>query len=199
MKTLFYWAILATGACGGASSPTTETQLVWVGHLEGTDAVVAVVSRGTAVKFYLCGGPSTFGTLTHWFSGALSGASLHATAVDSADVLLDGTLTGGQAWGTVTLKTGEAVAWTAHPATPDTLEGLYATVDEGCRTGVVVTQPSADQPPAVQGTWCNAAKQHLQVTPMHPIQLVSGSLAVEVEGLANRRILEVTPLELSTP
>jgi hypothetical protein len=170
-----------------------------VGTLAGTDAVVGIVSRGSHVSFYLCGGASTYGTLTHWFGGTLTNGSLHATTTDGPTLTLDGTLDADGVTGTLTISGGEVRTWTAHPVNTGTLEGLYATIDDGCRTGVVVTQSSAAQPPSVQGTWCNAADEHLQVTPMHPVQLVDGALAVQVEGLPGAHILHVAPLELTSP
>jgi len=65
-------------------------------------------------------------------------------------------------------------------------------VDEGCRTGVVVTQASPTAPVQMQGTWCDSEGARMQVTPVSPVLHEGGS----IEVLVAERPLLVSPVAL---
>ena len=193
---LVLWSLLtSTGACASAASSAAArpAERSFIGTVPGTDAVVALVATDTSATFYVCGGPSTFGSLTRWFSGTADANSLHLTSPDTATV--EGTIDATTAQGTLNLPDGSTRPWTARPKSVGTDEGLYATVDQGCRTGVVVTQPTAEATPSVQGTWCNLSNDHVQVTPVMPFVRQGSALEVLVAA----RALFVSPVVLSSP
>ncbi len=197
MRLPFGWgaavAVVLVGVgCGGRieAEPVGTASSTLIGSVAGSDAVVALVTDGAHVTFYLCGGPTSYVDLTRWFSGSVDGSALQASSTDQAT--LSGQVDGAGAHGTIVLPDGVTLAWTARPAVPDTDEGLYAAVDEGCRTGVVVMQASASADVQMQGTWCNSERARMQVTPVLPVLHEAGS----IEVLVAARPLLVSPVSL---
>jgi hypothetical protein len=170
------------------SSPAT-----YVGRLQGTDAVIAVVRSGGTVMAYACGGPSTYATQTNWFPAAAATAG--AFQLQHAGWSLAGGAAGDGFAGSLVAPDGASFAWNASPVGADTAAGLYAVSDEGCRTGVVIIQSSPDSPPAVQGTWCNAQGAKAPVTPV--ILPAPGANRVTVRATApdGPRVLAATRVE----
>jgi hypothetical protein len=183
-------SLLAAGCALGdeGSSPPSA-----VGTLVGTDAVVGASTAGGLVTFYVCGGAGSIDTATRWFVGA-------GDASGAFTLKRDGwTVTGdlGQGSGEVTSPEGETRAWNTHPATPSTLEGLYSTMDSGCRTGAVILQPDASAPPRLQGAWCDDGGQFAQVTPILPVALTEKGVGIRVLGTASKKDLFVEPVVLT--
>src|SRR4051812_44754044 len=84
--------------CGGeAANPSS------VGVVEGTDAVVGVVASAEKVTLYVCGGASTYSTMTRWFSGA-PGAPL-------ANQGWTATVDAGLGQGTLLTPEGKTLTW----------------------------------------------------------------------------------------
>jgi hypothetical protein len=152
-------AVLA-GLGVGCSSETAPGAPTFVGTLTGKDAVVGAVAEGDDVSFYVCGGASTYSTMTRWIQGT-------ARADGSLDLLSKGwRVTGNLEVGAGELE-GEGVtySWQVHPSTGP-LEGLYETVDSGCRTGAVVGDFGDGVGTRLQGTWCDTSNRFAQVTPI---------------------------------
>lgn len=182
---------LLAGGCAlgdaGASPPSA------VGTVVGTDAVVGASTEGGLITFYLCGGPSSVATSTHWFVG--TGDASGAFTLKREGWTVSGDL--GQGAGEVTSPEGETRAWSMHPATPGTLEGLYSTLDSGCRTGAVILQPDAASEPRLQGAWCNDGGQFAQVTPILPVALTERGVGIRVLGGSSKKDLFVEPVILT--
>ncbi len=194
-------ATLLVCACGGrvASEDAAATEApahdeVYVGTVFGTDAVVAVVIEGSNVIAYVCGGAKTLASHTRWFSG--TGDASAPIRLSTDDWTFAATASGSVARGTLTHGSDAPLTWTAQLTDPTTLAGLYATTDDGCRTGVVITQTNAAEVPLFQGAWCNRAGARMQVTPLRPYVKLHDRLAVSVH-LSDRdhdRRLFVTPV-----
>ncbi len=183
-------ALISLLAAGCALGDEGASPVSAVGTVAGTDAVVGASTEGGLVTFYLCGGPSSYDTATRWFVGA-------GDASGAFTLKRDGwTVTGdlGQGSGEVTSPDGETRAWRTHPATPGTLEGLYATVDSGCRTGAVILQPDASAEPRLQGAWCDDSGQFAQVTPILPVALTAQGVGIRVLGASSKKDLFVEPV-----
>jgi hypothetical protein len=139
----------------------------------GSDAVVGMISDGDRVQLYLCGGKTTYATLSHWFQGPL--------ATDGTFSIESGafTATGDVGAGTGKIKTddGQTLSWSVRPAQGE-LEGLYAAMDGSCRTGAVVGDFDGNGVVDLQGTWCNGEGRFAQVTPLRLLTL--GDLGVQV-------------------
>jgi len=119
--------LLLLSACGSASATTqpTTARLVsaWVGKVEDTDAFIALVSNGTELTAYVCGGP-----VSQWFHGqaGVDQLDLVAGTVDlsaGSGAKLQAQLTQETASGSVTLADGQTYAFQATQATGDA--GLY--------------------------------------------------------------------------
>ncbi|WP_433929116.1 hypothetical protein AB3662_36470 [Sorangium cellulosum] len=185
-------ALLCAGCAADPADhegPATETS---VGTVDGSDAVVAVVRGEGEVTLYVCGGASSYATMTRWFDGpaeangafSLSNGGWTARAEPGGDA------------GTLRSPDGAELAFRVRPAALDRAEGLYAAVDSGCRTGVVVHTPEGAEAPALQGTWCGDGDRFAQVTPIRWLSEPDRrgiEVRVELEG-ARKRLL-VTPLE----
>lgn len=174
-------ALVGAAGCGGESvNPVAAEPMTVVGRVQDTDVAIAVVSDAEGSVAYLCGGPETLQPWTRWLTGA--GGVLEDTEGHGWRVEIDDDGAGG--W---VRPPGEgALPWQATEADGDA--GLYSTVDEGCRTGVVV-----DAAHGAQGVWCSkqGSKQGYveQVTPVTPIS--SAGFLVEVELSSGVRELTV--------
>lgn len=181
---------LTLTACG--AEPTEAS--TWVGSAEGSDVVVALTYQDGAVRAYVCGGPATYATHSRWFDGSADEFGRFSTSQDGWTIA--GELDLESATGRVFPPAGEALSFSMRSAEEDSVEGLYAVVDAGCRTGVVVQHDASGEPTA-QGVWCDAQGRFAQVTPVTPIQRSERGIAIQVDlapigkGL---RDLYVTPV-----
>lgn len=180
------------GCAGGEAAANN----VAVGTILGTDAVIGRVSDGDNVTFYMCGGPTTYGTMTRWFSGPDDASGAISLRSDDWEVVSD---PGGHS-GRILPPQGPALLFEAHETRFGTPEGLYAAVDGGCRTGAVVLQPPGADAPTVQGAWCGGGdgSRFEQVIPILPGDVISGGIAVHVDIDGIRKALFVTPLSIAT-
>jgi hypothetical protein len=185
------FASFLTGCIGGEAGADD----VAVGTVLGTDAVIGRVSDGEKVTFYVCGGPTTYGTMTRWFSGADDASGAVSLVKDGWQVVSDA---GGHS-GRIIPPTGPELAFEGHAARFGTAEGLYGAVDSGCRTGAVVLEPSGSSGPRVQGAWCgNDGNKFEQVIPILPGDVSGGGIAVRVDVDGVRKDLFVVPLTIAT-
>ncbi len=159
-------AALLLAGCAEQAAPA------FVGMVEGSDAVVGAVSENGKVTFYLCGGKTTYATLTRWFSGDV--ADDGSFSLESKGFTLTGNLTKGS--GTITTPS-ETLDWTAAPATGDM--GLYSTLYGSCRTGAVVGDMHGDGM-ELQGVWCDGDR-FAQVTPIRGITVNNQGIEVEAD------------------
>ncbi len=81
---LLFSALLA--GCAGGEAGAND---VAVGTILRTDAVIGRVSDGDKVTFYMCGGPSTYSSMTRWFSGVDDASGAVALESDGWQVLSD--------------------------------------------------------------------------------------------------------------
>jgi hypothetical protein len=189
---------LAAG-CGGAAAGTSA----FVGEVtdQGQDAVIGAVSDGARVSFYVCGGPSSYATMTKWIQGPV--AADGTLDISGGGFRVTGRIGGeGQSplgAGRIQTPAGEAVSWTVRPAV-GSLEGLYQTMDGSCRTGAVVGDFGDGLGVRLQGTWCGGGSQYAQVTPIRsPLALEEGEdIAVRVEA-ADAQALLVSRLVAPLP
>jgi hypothetical protein len=167
------------------SSPPDVSDGTYVGRLDGSDALVAVTVAGNDVVAYSCGGPLTIHMHTRWYRGTLDGDSVDLTSDDGATGTIK--FAGDSVSGSLVQPDGQELALfeTALQGS-DTASALFSVVDEGCRTGVIVKQDSADVDAQVQGAWCGPAAAGAeedifsQVTPITPIEAGLTSLEIEV-------------------
>jgi len=184
----FLFSSFLAGCTGGAFVDD-----VAVGSVLGTDAVIGRVSDGQQVTFYVCGGPTTYGTMTRWFSGVDDVSGAVSLEKDGWYVESD---PGGHS-GRLIPPEGPALAFEGHAARFGTPEGLYSAVDEGCRTGAVVVQPPGAKGPAVQGAWCGSDSARFeQVIPILPGDVSSRGIAVRVNVDGIRKDLFVVPFSI---
>jgi hypothetical protein len=195
MRSLFVIA----GAClltAGCSLSPVEDRRVFVGDTQGmSDAAVAAVISESSVTVYLCGGASSL-EHTHWFSGTIDAAGV-ITVEPRDGWTIDAKLVDYAIQGTIHAPDGATIPINGEPGARSPLENLYAVVDEGCRTGVVVKQASDNETPAVQGAWCNSAGRFMQVTPILPIQISERGLHVLVNTPEGMR--DLWAAEFATP
>ena len=180
-------------ACDDAGSGPSGS---WVGALEGTDAVVALVADGDRVLAYVCGGDATRDTHTRWFSGPIDSGDFELFAGAWS---LTGTLTDdGDLTGVVTSPGGDAASFDALGAEQGTLAGLYVEIASPCSTGLVITQPTVDVLPVAQGAWCLEGGAIGQVVPIMPLLFEGSGVAAELVGIstdAQRHLGAVLPAE----
>lgn len=176
---------LSTAGCGDRS-------FTYVGQVWDSDIVTAVTLEDGAMRAYVCGGPETYSTLSHWFEGRVEGDNSFSATTD--DWSIHGWVGADWASGELEGPGGEYLSWEAY-APVDDLSGLYGVDDSGCRTGAVILDGGGGQP-TLQGVWCDALGHRAQVTPVYPIELTDRGIHVQVDlgplGLGGVRDLYVT-------
>ncbi|WP_438039136.1 hypothetical protein [Sorangium sp. So ce128] len=184
--------VLGAVFCAGcAADPEAPPPEISVGTVDGTDAVLALVRGEGTVTLYVCGGVSSYAIMTRWFEGAEDPSGAFSLESDGWMATAD---PGGES-GRLRTPEGAELAFRARPAALDRIEGLYAAVDGGCRTGAVVFTPDDTDAPALQGTWCGAGDLYAQVTPIRPLSVLDRrGIEVQVELSGARKKLLVTPL-----
>jgi hypothetical protein len=184
-------AVLLGASCGPADASAPPA--TFVGAVDTSDAVVGLAVDDRGLAFYVCGGSTSYASLTRWFSST-------APSTDGAfDATSEGWSVHGaasaSAWrGTLTAPDGTTRTWAATASGAATLSGLYAAVDDGCRAGLVVAQATPDGAPQVQGTWCSAAGEFRQVTPIQPFARTDRGIRVRVDAPGGARELYLAPV-----
>jgi hypothetical protein len=119
---------------------------MYVGIVEASDALVAIVIDGDQVLAYSCGGTENWQTHTSWFSSQSEGASVGNMSFDligRSGLKLQGILNSDQAQGTLTLKDGTVLNWQANLVTENTPAGLYklnqVSTEQEELTGLIVS------------------------------------------------------------
>jgi hypothetical protein len=197
------WAFILAGLAGCGDEAAGAPAYVGRVTDQGQDAVIGVVNDSAGVSFYVCGGASSYATMTHWFLGAASGDGTLDLATD--DWHVTGNLNEGA--GKLETSTGATFSWAVRPVatTAGSIEGLYQTLDGACRTGAVVGDFGDGQGTRLQGTWCDAESHFAQVTPIkNPVLQDGEDIAVEVGTTAARtlvitRLLAPLPAPLPAP
>jgi hypothetical protein len=169
---------------------------VYVGALgdEG-DASLAVAVQGRYAAVYACGADPTREAYPQWVT--TMGTYFNEPHVTAAQEgwRFDGAWSGDTASGVLVGPEGTSLTWLGTAVPRPTLAGLYTAVDSGCTSGVIVM--GHDTAPLVRGAWCDANGDVRQITPLLPLTLDGGALAVEVETDGAPRRLNVTPINLS--
>ncbi len=198
LKPLFVLIACNAVACGQAESapdrgPSTGSARTFAGALNGTDAMVAAVESGTDWVFYICGGPATLATLTRWLEARVDPKDASSLKATDRGVTLVATRGSDSINGTLEDPSGAVFSFEADriDAPVGIAAGLYAALDSGCRTGLVVVPSSTREPSRTQGVWCDANGRVGQVTPIEPIALDQRGLAVLVGP--DERLLHLLP------
>lgn len=180
----------ALAGCGGAETldPVAHDEPVatYTGRIAGSDAVFAVLAGPVDVALYVCGGPTTYSAVSHWFSGSREAGSAHVSLTSDEGATAELTLEDETLAGRVEDPTGE-LGLRADRAPEDGISGLYGALDAGCRTGVVVWREEGAEAASVQGTWCSDTGIFAQVTPIAPVESpadVASGLAVSVVSVS---------------
>lgn len=172
-------AALLALPCAGCN-PTFE----WVGTAfdqssgNSSDVVAAITVRDGEVRAYLCGGPTTYNTLSRWYDGRVDGSNSYYATTDEGSTV-QGYVSGSYAYGDFATSGGASFFVEGNPVEDD-LSGLYAVEDDGCLTGVVVIDNGGGEP-FVQGTWCDDQGRFAQVTPVTPFEKTDRGIHVQVD------------------
>ncbi|MEW6742092.1 MAG: chitobiase/beta-hexosaminidase C-terminal domain-containing protein [Planctomycetota bacterium] len=110
----------------------------FVGTVEGSDAVVALIADDEQVTAYVCGGPRSLSTHTAWFLGPLASGRFELSTGERGEEMLRGEIVAGQARGALRLSDGGEHAWSAREVNLDSPAGLYMGTGQADVTGVVV-------------------------------------------------------------
>jgi len=163
------------GADASADTSTSDaaTSRTFVGTVTGTDANVGfVVESGVALLFF-CGGAQTYTTHTKWFRGQIAlGAPFMLTQPAPSTAKASGTLMGGgvTVTGTFDRGDGNALAWTATAVSPATAAVLYEASTADGTAALIVTQPTPNDTPSLQGAFkLDAGGVIQQVVPLMPL------------------------------
>ena len=188
---VLFLSLAATGCRNGESfSPFSFS-----GPIDSSDAVMGVVTDGDRTTVYVAGGPTTLETMTRWFEGD---STELATGIEAEGWIVSATQNeaaiGQPLIGTLVSPQSQSFAFSLATATPGSVEGLYAALDAGCLTGVVVRAGLPGQQPLLQGVWCSSSGSVEEVAPVvTPLALEDGAITVTVAAPAGDREIQVRP------
>lgn len=170
MRSAIFASVLFATSCGSSTS-------TYVGTVDGTDVAVGIVSDGSHVALFFCGGPTSFATSTKWFHFSGSDTSFTATA-DAWKAI--GSSDGTTATGTVDRGDGQPITWSATRTADGAIMGLYESRDATGTSGVIVR--SASDATEAQGAFIDKALTIEQIIPIFPLDLESRGLHVTIAG-----------------
>ncbi|MCU0696259.1 MAG: hypothetical protein MUC96_07010 [Myxococcaceae bacterium] len=194
-----------TLACQPAMAPPVEDgPPVWVGRVDGTDALVGVALEEGTVVAYVCGKDS-WETRTGWFSTQLAdGATDEGDVVPaqsaSGHVLERARLERRTVKGTLRFGDGLTTTFTAERANPATAAGLYDSTSSEGQAGLIITNDldSAGAAAAIGGDG-TTTRAPVQVTsnPTSGATLVSGlrTVTVSIPNLGVTNLTQVIPTQ----
>ncbi len=110
---------------------------VFVGSINQTDALLALVLENGRMTAYSCGGPESWSSHTSWFNGSLQDGVFELTGQEGHR--LSGQVLGSAARGQLTLADGRSFSWQASLALPDSAAGLYRLDETDAVTGFIVS------------------------------------------------------------
>lgn len=135
---------------------------VFVGESSLHEQRVGIVRSGELVQAYVCGGEQNYADHSKWFLGNLADGQ-RQLSLQNDDAVLELDFDGDRVAVVYRgLATGDAPI-DAEAVVAGSAAGLYAGLDSGCRTGVVVTPGGSPDSVRVQGTWCDQQGQFAQV------------------------------------
>jgi hypothetical protein len=167
---------LWTAGCGSTAPPppTAAGMALFVGPVDGSDALVGLVLEDAQAVLYACGGSTDAHQLNDWFFGK---AGDRALTLARAGARVDATIEAAQARGTLTLQDGTVLSFAAERQPDGALGGLYSASADGCRIGAIVRQEA--QGPRVVGKRCSVDDQAATVVPIPPLVRRAEGIAVE--------------------
>ena len=172
----YLWAAGLLAGCAATDEGPSGPHAIYLGAVEGTDAVVAFVvdEADGAVNSYVCGGPTSYAELSRWFCGdsrvAGDGSVSFEEIVDGFAMIA--TVDDGRIDGAVSSLDGTSYAFEAARVPPGSRTDLFGSNDlGGCATGAIVIDDVTGGEPRVQGTFCLETADgriYDQVTPLAP-------------------------------
>ncbi len=185
-----FLALLLTGACGG-SEPLGATR-TWVGHLDGTDAALAITLGDSKLAAYVCGGPSTLKTLTHWMSGDKNDQQLSASHPDGTSLI--GNLEAGAATGVLKMAGFPDRSFSARAIRLEFGRTLRRQRQRLPNRRDRLRRRDRNPRPSVIGAWCDSGGSVSEVTPIAPVAMREDGLQVEADGPEGHRMISVRPV-----
>ena len=170
---LRWWIPLVVCAC--ESTPSTTLFVATANDGDG-DVSIALLTDGEHLVAYACADDVARDPYPGWFKGDVAPDGTFVLALDG--FFLAGTITASGARGEIVEPDGTVVSWSGAAISHASLTGLYKDDSSGgaCGASVIVIADDPTKPPIVRGAWCNV----MQVTPVAPIALVNGEIAVDV-------------------
>jgi len=171
-------AELDSSDAGLAELDAGRAHQVLVGEVEDSDVRVGVLADDARLRVFLCGGPSSYASATHWVRAELEPNGDFTFSTD--ELQLEGSLVDGVLEAELS-KDDERALVHAKRVGEGTLAGLYEARAECGTVGLIVTQDEPDSQPTAQGACVGDGHLPDQVNPIKPISRErSGAITVEV-------------------
>lgn len=174
----------ATGDASGRDAGDRALRVL-VGAVEGSDIAVGAIIADRRARMFFCGGASSYASATHWFPLVELGLDGDADAgfdQTSADgFAVRGSLLGATLRGEVTRKGEASQQFSADLVQDGTLAGLYESMSDCGRVGLIVTQARQKDAARAQGACVGPGHLPEQVNPILPVTLAAdGTIGVEL-------------------
>lgn len=131
--------VLLVAGCGDTrqdTQPVKKDSNVFVGQIEGTDALIALVIENNTFTAYTCGQEESWQELTGWFEGTIADNSI-ATTPGGWDMTLEAVLSDGVWQGKLTAS-GISYNFTAEAARTDRPAGFYLLNTDTREAGLII-------------------------------------------------------------
>jgi len=167
---------------------------VLVGEVQDSDVRVGVLADGARLRVFLCGGPSSYASATHWVRARLDPNGDFHYGADELE--LEGSLVDGVLEAEL-VADGERALVHARRVRSGTLAGLYEARAECGTVGLIVAQDEQGSEPSAQGACVGDGHLPDQVNPIKPIALErDGAIVVEVVRGDEATRVDVLPASL---
>jgi len=175
--TIVMLLVCGVAACSSSASTTPPVESTYVGAVASTDVAVGMVSDGSHVALFFCGGPTSVTTSTKWLRFAGSAPSFQISLNGWTVV---GSFDGSTASGTVDRGDGKPLSWSATRAPAGSVVGLYGFADSSGTSGVVV---QSTDPANVTGAFIETKTASIQqIVPIMPLERTNAGLHVTVSA-----------------
>jgi hypothetical protein len=168
-----------------------------VSRVGDTDALLAVSIQDVHAVAFICGGEQTVTTYTRWMYNTVDEDD-QTLAFEVDGWRLDLEIAEPGANGELTTPTGDIIGIGATLTPGTDLQGIYSSVNDGCRDGLIVMGTGSE----AVGVWCDDRGHMRPAAPSEPLGEATAASVAEGIGMVSTSVSKrheflVTPLVAS--
>jgi len=192
--TRYFSVALALSAFACSDERVQPFARVYTGELTGTDVRVGIIATEHRARVFVCGGASSYETMTRWITADVDAAHRLSIPADAAPTWgIQGQVGDTEVSGSIDIGDAVPRVFRATVVSERTIGGLYEGTAPCGRLGLIVVHLNPDTTPAGQGACVGPTLE--QVNPLEPIvRDPDGTIRVKVGGSdAERQVRPAAP------